>query len=153
MLNKVIQLMQDSETATVDDVTKHMEMIEEVRRRAKIVSCKADTKMIEMAKSKNPPTKYQCGDSVIVRRFSSSTKRVSAKNKQRRFVTGEVIKESSKSGNYKVKYVLDGEEHVDLVSVKDLTSTTLQEEKERREHHHSSTIIQWYLSYFLFISL
>ena len=69
-------------------------------------------------------------------------------------MAGEIIKESSKSGNYKVKYyVLDGEEHVDLVSVSDLTSTTLQEEKERHEHHHSSTIIQWYLSYFLFISL
>ena len=57
-----------------------MQMIEEVRSCAKIVSCKEDTKMIELAKSKNPPTKYQCGDSVIIRRFSSSSKRVSAIN-------------------------------------------------------------------------
>lgn len=72
-----------------------------------------------------------------MRRFPSSSKRKSAKDKQQRFVIGEVIKQSGKSGNYQVRYVVDGQKHEDLISVSDLTSVTLQEEKIRRQNQSS----------------
>lgn len=90
--------------------------------------------MIRTSKAKNPPTQYKCGDSVIVRRFSSSTKRKSAKEKQQRFVTGEILKHNSKSETYKVKYTVDGQKHEEWFSVSDLTSLTLQAEKDRHQN-------------------
>ena len=56
--------------------------------------------MIDKSKSDNPPTRYKCGDDVIIRRFSSSSKRKSAQDKQHRIVTGRIVKLSDKSGNY-----------------------------------------------------
>ena len=55
------------------------------------MSNRADTKMVQALKVKNTQAKYNCGNKVIIRRFSSSSRRKSAKEKQKRFVVGEII--------------------------------------------------------------
>lgn len=90
--------------------------------------------MVQTSKAKHPPTQYKCGDSVIIRRFSSSAKRKSAKEKQQRFVTGEILKHSTKSETYKVQYTVDGQKHEEWFSVSDLTSLTRQAEKDRHQN-------------------
>ena len=97
------------------------------------MSNRADTKMVQALKVKNTQAKYNCGNKVIIRRFSSRSRRKSAKEKQKRFVVGEIIQHSSKNGNYKVKYVLDDQEHKEWFKVTDLTSLTLEEEKCRHQ--------------------
>ena len=122
----------------MNDITKHLEIIQAVRSQAKSVSSKANRKMIHTFKAKNPPAQYKCGDDVIIRRFSSSSKRKSARDKQQRIVTGRVVRHSNKSGNYKVNYTLDGKQHEEWISVSDLTSLTLQDEKDRHQHSPSN---------------
>lgn len=90
--------------------------------------------MIDKSKSENPPALYKCGDHVIIRRFSSSSKRKSARDKQHRIVTGRVVQYSSKSGNYKVHYTVGEKQHDEWISVSDLTSLTLQDEKDRHQN-------------------
>ena len=126
--------VQNDLTTSSDDIKRHLQLIQEVRDRAKIISSKADQKMIRTSKAKNPPTQYKCGDSVIIRRFSSSAKRKSAKEKQQRIVTGEILKHSSKSETYKVRYIIDEQNHEEWFSVSDLTSLTRQEEKDRHQN-------------------
>ena len=89
-----------NDITTLSDIKRHLQLIQEVCDRAKCISSKTDQKMIQTSKAKNPPTQYKCGDSVIIRRFSSSAKRKSAKEKQQRIVTGEILKHSSKSETY-----------------------------------------------------
>ena len=114
-----------------DDITRHLELIKEVRALAKNTSNKADKKMVEASKAKAlPVSEYKCGDKVIVRRFPSSSRR---KSKQKRFVTGEIIQHSLNSSNYKVKYMLDGKLHEEWFNVTDLTSLTREEEKCRHQ--------------------
>ena len=90
--------------------------------------------MIDKSKSDNPPTRYKCGDDVIIRRFSSSSKRKSAQDKQHRIVTGRIVKLSNKSGNYKVNYTLNEKQCEEWISVSDLTSLTIQDEKDRHQN-------------------
>ena len=116
-----------------DDITRHLELIQEVRASAKNVSNKADSKMVRASKAKKTLAEYKCGDKVIVRRFASSSRRKSSKEKQTRFVAGDIIQHSSNSSNYKVKYMLDGKQHEEWFKVTDLTSLTHEEEKCRHQ--------------------
>ena len=86
--------MENQTSSCTDEVTKHLQMIQGIRENALSVSCKADKRMIKTSMVKNPSAHYDVGDDVIVRRFSSSAKRKSAKDKQRRFVKGTILKYS-----------------------------------------------------------
>jgi hypothetical protein len=100
------------EIPTADDISKHLQLIRQIRENGQLSSVKADKRMIAASMANNPPARYAEGEDVIIRRFSSSSKRKSAKDKWNRFVKGTIIKYSPKSCSYKVEYTLDGKDHV-----------------------------------------
>ena len=121
------------EIPTADDISKHLQLIRQIRKNSQLTSAKADKKMIDASMANNPPARYAEGENVIIRRFSSSSKRKSAKDKWNRFVKGTIIKYSPKSCSYKVEYTLDGKSHAEWFKVSDLTSLTFHEELNRHQ--------------------
>ena len=85
-------------------------------------------------KIKFPPACYAIGDKVMVRRLPSSSRKRAGKTsagKRDRIVEGTVIGISKKK-NYKVRFLLHGEEQQGWFAVSDLTSTDRAVERKKQ---------------------
>ena len=92
------------------EVKKHLALFQRIRDKAHKTSVAAVKKMVEKQK-KNSPALYNIGEKVLVRRFSSKSRKQAGKGpagRHSRIVEGEVIKRNLKTGRYKVKYNLEG---------------------------------------------
>ena len=109
------------------EVKKHLALCQRIRDKAHKTSVAAAKKMVEKQKKKNPPAIYNIGEKVLVRRFSSKSRKQAGKgpaDRHSRIVEGEVIKRNLKTGRYKVKYNLEGQMFQSWFTVADLTSLT-----------------------------
>ena len=73
------------------------------------MSKKAEERMVRSSLCNNPPAVYHLVEDIIIRRFPSSSKRKSTKDRVTRIVKGTVTKFSPKTFCYKVSYMLDRE--------------------------------------------
>ena len=115
-----------------------MKLIDAIRADAVNVSQRAEERMVQSASAKHTPAEYDVGEEVIVRRFASSSKRKSTKDKWMRFVRGTVMQYNIKTYSYKVKYSISEKEYEDWFNVSDLTSLTFNEEWTR---HHDDVLL------------
>ena len=105
-----------------------------IRKKAAVTSQKATGGMIKQFSSKYPPAEYSIGSDVIVRRFSSKSRKAAGRKragKTTRIVTGTVLDRNLDNGMYKVHYLLADHEVVEWFGVSDLTAVTLDEENQK----------------------
>ena len=103
----------------------HLKLASHIREEVKITSDKAAQKLVKQSAIKNPPNVYDVGAEVLVRRFSSNSRRKA--DKHSRIVAGRITKRNVKLGTYKVMYKLCGKEV--QIKVTDITSLTHDEDK------------------------
>ena len=111
----------------------HLKLASHIREEIKIASDKAAQKLVKQSAIKNPPNVYDVGAEVLVRRFSSNSRRKA--DKHSRIVAGRITKRNVKLGTYKVMYKLCGKEVQNWFKVTDITSLTHDEDKS----HHLKT--------------
>ena len=95
----------DNSSTSQISVQKHLPNVAEVRQRAESISKKAAVKMVEESSSKHPPAEYAIGSKVLVRRFSSMSRKKAGKesaSKNSRVVQGTISKRSQKAGTYRI---------------------------------------------------
>ena len=83
----------------------------------------------------NPPAQYKVGCKVLVRRFSSKSKKKHGKGlvrKMSRVVKGTITHAKASSNQYKVRYQLNGKFEEKWYSVSDITLLTCEDEKNRQ---------------------
>ena len=111
---------------------KHLANVAEVRQRADSISKKAAVKMVEESSS---PAEYAIGSKVLVRRFSSMSRKKAGKesaSKNSRVVQGTITKRSQKAGTYRILYNLKGDQAEQWFKVSDITSLSLEEENTKQ---------------------
>ena len=69
----------------------HLKLASHIREEVKIASDKAAQKLVKQSAIKNPPNVYDVGAEVLVRRFSSNSRRKA--DKHSRIVAGRITKE------------------------------------------------------------
>ena len=109
-------------------------------KKAALTSQKATGGMIKQFSSKYPPAEYSIGSEVIVRRFSSKSRKAAGRKragKSTRIITGTVLDRNLDNGMYKVRYLLADDEVEEWFGVSDLTAVTLEE--ENRKHSCNPT--------------
>ena len=87
-----------------------------------------------------PPAEYSIGSEVIIRRFSSKSRKAAGRKragKSTRIITGTVLDRNLDNGMYKVRYLLADDEVEEWFGVSDLTAVTLEE--ENRKHSCNPT--------------
>ena len=90
--------------------------------------------MIKLFSSKHPPAEYSIGSDVIVRRFSSKSRKAAGRKragKGSRIITGTVLDRNLDTSMYKVGYLLADREVEEWFGVSDLTAVTLEEENKK----------------------
>ena len=86
---------------------------------------------------------YTVGCDVLVRRFSSKSKKKYGKGlirKQSRVVKGTITEAKPASGQYKVRYQLDGHGEEKWYPVSDITSLTHKDVKKRQKGSYEGYI-------------
>ena len=119
-----------------------------IRKKAALTSQKATGGMIKWFSSKHPPAEYSIGSQVIVRRFSSKSRKAAGRKragKASRITTGTVLERNLDNNMYKVGYLLADREVEEWFGISDLTAVTLEEENKKRscnstnEHTEAAT--------------
>ena len=113
-----------------------------IRKKAALTSQKATGGMIKLFSSKNPPAEYSVGSEVIVRRFSSKSRKTAGRKragKTTRIITGTVLDKKLDNGMYKVRYLLADHEVEEWFGVSDLTAVTLEEENKKHSCNPTNT--------------
>ena len=87
-----------------------------IRKKAALTSQKATGGMIKLFSCKYPPAEYSIGSEVIVRRFSSKSRKAAGRKRA-----------GKDNGMYKVRYLLADDEVEEWFGVSDLTAVTLEE--------------------------
>ena len=99
--------------------------------------------MIKQFSSKYPPAEYSIGSEVIVRRFSSKSRKAAGRKragKTTRIITGTVLDRNLDNGMYKVRYLLADHEVEEWFEVSDLTAVTLEEENKKHSCNEHTEI-------------
>ena len=122
----------DDDTEDIDDLIFHLKSMEKVRKEAECNSDKAARGMIKMNLRKNPPSRYDVGDEVIVqvKRKDNRLKRGSTNLTIPRVCRGTVIEVNHTNHKYKVKV---NEGKPEWFKVNQITSTTKEEENFRQQ--------------------
>ena len=105
-----------------------------IRKKAALTSQKATGGMIKLFSSKHPPAEYSIGSEVIVRRFSTKSRKAAGRKragKASRIIVGTVLDRNLDNGMYKVGYILADCEVEQWFGVSDLTAVTLEEENKK----------------------
>lgn len=105
-----------------------------IRKKAVLTSQNATQGMIKLFSSKYPPAEYSIGSEVIVRRFSSTSRKAAGRKragKSSRIITGTILDRNLDNGMYKVRYLLADREVEEWFGVSDLTAVTLEEENKK----------------------
>ena len=126
-------LQQESEEKKGSSVENHLKVTQYVRSLASMNSKVSAQKMVSSAKAKHPPARYHVGCEVLVRRFSSKSRRKEGRGlvrRQVRVVKGTVIQAKASKNQYKVRYNLNGTLEEKWYAVADVTSLTHEDEKK-----------------------
>ena len=113
-----------------------------IRKKAALTSQKAAGGMIKLFSSKYPPAEYSVGSEVIVRHFSSKSRKTAGRKragKTTRIITGTVLDKKLDNGMYKVRYLLADHEVEEWFGVSDLTAVTLEEENKKHSCNPTNT--------------
>lgn len=129
---KLTPTSEDTKNGLCDaQIEKHLKIAKFVREQAKLSSDKAEKKLVQTFSAKNPPSVYKVGESVLVKLYSSRSRK-KGMNKYTRVITGRIDKRNMKQGTYKVSYELSGKHLHGWFKVTELTSLTKSEEKSRK---------------------
>ena len=120
-------------------VEKHLKVLKSVRSGANINSRHTAEIMIQSTKAAQPPSVYTVGSEVLVRRFSSKSRKKSAgrglDKRRLRVVKGTITQ--VRSGCYKVRYQFNGQIEEKWFPVTDITSVTYENEKNLKHRSQS----------------
>lgn len=133
-------------------VERHIKAVQHIRSKAYSNSTSVAEKMVHLAAHKHPPARYAVGCDVLVRRFSSKSKKKHGKGfigKQSRILKGTVIRAKVASGRYKVRYQLNGRYEEKWYPVTEITSLTTEDENKRKSKGKCS--LSAFLDYIYFV--
>ena len=105
-----------------------------VREKATSISKKTARDMVKHYGSKYPPALYSVGSVVLVKRFTSKSRKnagTKSASKASQIVEGTITDKNESHSTYKIRYSLSGREIEDWFSVSDITSLTVAEEKKK----------------------
>ena len=112
-----------------------------IREKATSVSQKASADMVKHSGSKYPQVEYTIGSMVLVKRFSSKSRKTAGNKSARkatRIVRGTIVEQNHRSGKYKIRYALLDRQVEEWFSTSDITSLTLEE--ENRKHREGEVL-------------
>lgn len=121
-------------------VEKHLKVLKSVRSGANINSRNTAEMMVQSTMAAQPPSVYTVGSEVLVRRFSSKSRKKSAGrglDKRRLRVVKGTVTQVRKSGRYKVRYQFNGQVEEQWFPVTDITSVTYENEKNLKHQSQS----------------
>ena len=124
----------DSNSTPEELVQTHLEAVQMIREKAASASQKAAEDMKKHFSCKNPPAEYAIGSEVLVRRFSSNSRKRAGKkssNKATRIVRGTIVEKNDKNCTYKICYSLFDRQVEEWFHTSDITSLTLEEENKK----------------------
>ena len=114
-----------------------------IRKKTALTSQKATGGMIKRFSSKYPPAEYSIGSEVIVRGFSSKSRKAAGRKKAgktSRIISGTVLERNLDNGMYKVCYLLADHEVEEWFEVSNLTAVTLKEENKKHSCNEHAEI-------------